>query len=97
MHVPRSSMLPPEKQKNVRSLLKDYYTSLCKHLLKEHAEMQAFERHNRRILQTKGELSAERKERGENLAASFQKLYNATISFAEALDEEVPVLLEEGC
>ncbi|XP_046682701.1 regulator of nonsense transcripts 2 isoform X2 [Homalodisca vitripennis] len=93
--VPRSSMLPPEKQKNVRSLLKDYYGSLCKHLLKEHSEMQAFERKNRRILQTKGELSTERKERGEALAALFQKLFNGTLNFAEALDEDVPELPEE--
>lgn len=32
--ITRSSLLPPEKQRNVRSLLKDYYGSLCKHLLK---------------------------------------------------------------
>uniref|UniRef100_A0A1B6LDI7 Regulator of nonsense transcripts 2 n=1 Tax=Graphocephala atropunctata TaxID=36148 RepID=A0A1B6LDI7_9HEMI len=93
--IPRSSMLPPEKQKNVRSLLKEYYASLCKHLLKEHGEMQAFERQNRRILQTKGELSAERKERGDALAALFQKLLNGTLNFAEALDEDVPALPEE--
>ncbi|XP_054280661.1 regulator of nonsense transcripts 2-like isoform X1 [Macrosteles quadrilineatus] len=94
--IPRSSMLPPEKQKNVRSLVKDYYSSLCKHLLKEHGELQAFERQNRRILQTKGELSSERKERGEALAASFQKLHNGTVNFAEILDEDVPELPEES-
>lgn len=94
--VPRSSLLPPEKQKNVRSLLKDYYSSLCKHLIKENCEFQAFERQNRKILQTKGELSAERKERGENLTASFQKLYMGTMSFAEVLDEDVPQLPDES-
>ncbi|KAG8271347.1 Regulator of nonsense transcripts upf2 [Homalodisca vitripennis] len=57
--------------------------------------MQAFERKNRRILQTKGELSTERKERGEALAALFQKLFNGTLNFAEALDEDVPELPEE--
>lgn len=58
--------------------------------------MQAFEKQNRRILQTKGELSAERKERGDALATSFQKLYNGAINLAEALDEEVPLLPEES-
>lgn len=58
--------------------------------------MQAFERQNRKILQTKGELSAERKERGDALAASFHKLNSGTINLAEALDEELPVLPEES-
>lgn len=95
--VPKSSVLPPEKQKNVRSLLRDYYSSLCKHLQKEHAELLAFERQNRRILQTKGELNAERKEKGEALAASLQKLLTGTQTFAEILDEEVPPLPEDVC
>lgn len=93
--VPKSNILPPEKQKNVRSLLKDYYVSLSKHLLKEHAEMQAFERQNKRILQTKGELSTERKEKSEILSANFQKLFNGTQSFSEALDEDFPELPED--
>uniref|UniRef100_A0A1B6CUR7 Regulator of nonsense transcripts 2 n=1 Tax=Clastoptera arizonana TaxID=38151 RepID=A0A1B6CUR7_9HEMI len=93
--VPRSTALPPEKQKNVRGLLKDYYTSLCKHLHKEYGEVQAFERQNRRILQTKGELSTERKEKGEVLAASLQRLTNGTNSFAEALDETLPTVPED--
>lgn len=58
--------------------------------------MQAFERQNRKILQTKGELSAERKERGDALAASFHKLNSGTINLAEALDEDLPVLPEES-
>ena len=62
----------------------------------EHAELLAFERQNRRILQTKGELNAERKEKGEALATSLQKLLTGTQTFAEILDEEVPPLPEDG-
>lgn len=58
--------------------------------------MLAFERQNRKILQTKGELSTERKERGDALAASFHKLNSGTINLAEALDEDLPVLPEES-
>lgn len=58
--------------------------------------MLAFERQNRRILQTKGELNAERKEKGEILAASLQKLLSGAQTFAEILDEEVPPLPEDG-
>lgn len=90
--VPKSSFLPPEKQQNVRSLLKDYYLSLSKHLLKDHQEMQNFEKQNVRILQTKGELSQERKEKLEQLQSAYDKLLTNTQSFSEILDEDMPPL-----
>ncbi|XP_039298852.1 regulator of nonsense transcripts 2 isoform X2 [Nilaparvata lugens] len=93
--VPNNTTLPVEKQRNVKLLLKDYYTSLTKHLMKEHSEIQMYERQSKRILQTKGELSAERKEKSENMAASFQRLLVGTQSFAEILDEDVPDLPED--
>ncbi len=49
--MPVSDWLSPEKQQNVRNLLRDYYASLCKHTQQEHKELQNFERQNRRILQ----------------------------------------------
>ncbi|XP_034251967.1 regulator of nonsense transcripts 2 isoform X2 [Thrips palmi] len=93
--VPRSTLLLPEKQKAVRTLLSDYFSSLCKHLLKDHRELQALERQNRRILQTKGELNAERKERLENLQQQYQKLLNSAQSFADVLDQPMPKLPED--
>lgn len=90
--VPKSSFLLPEKQQNVRTLLRDYYASLCKHLVKDHLEIQEFEKQNRRILQTKGELSQERKDKLESLQVSYDKLLVATQSFAELLDEDMPTL-----
>ncbi|XP_046405621.1 regulator of nonsense transcripts 2 isoform X2 [Ischnura elegans] len=92
MPLPKSDLLSPEKTKNVRQLLKDYYASLCRHLIKEHNELQAFERQNKRILQTKGELSGERRERLDTLQSSFEKLLTNTISFADILDEDIPEL-----
>ena len=32
MTIPTSNWLPPDKRQNVRNLLREYYTSLCKHL-----------------------------------------------------------------
>ncbi|KAF4525965.1 hypothetical protein B566_EDAN000756 [Ephemera danica] len=93
--IPRSSLLSPEKQKNVRQLFKDYCTSLCKHLVKEHKELQQFEYQSRKILQTRGELSSERKERMEALYASYKKLYESTQSFCDAIDEDMPELPNE--
>nr|CAD7260854.1 unnamed protein product [Timema shepardi] len=95
MTVPRSTLLSKEKQRNVRTLLKDYYTSLCKHLLKEHRELQAFERQNKKILQTKGELSGERRERGTALQVSLQRLLTGTQGFSEVLDEDFPLLPQD--
>lgn len=95
VEVPRSSLLLPEKQKAVRTLLSDYYSSLCKHLLKGCRDLQALERQNRRILQTKGELNAERKERLENLQQQYQKLLNSAHAFADVLDQSMPKLPED--
>ncbi|XP_044268882.1 regulator of nonsense transcripts 2 [Tribolium madens] len=90
--IPKSTFLPPEKQQNVRSLLRDYYISLSKHLVKDHQEIQNFEKQNMRILQTKGELSQERKDKLESLQTSYDKLLASTQSFAEILDEDMPTL-----
>ena len=46
--IPQSSLLAPEKQRNVKQMLKDYYQSACKHLLSEYRELQAIEKLNRR-------------------------------------------------
>lgn len=92
LEIPKSSFLQPEKQQNVRTLLKDYYTSICKHLLKDHKEMREFEKQNRRILNSKGELSHERKEKLESLQVMFEKLHTAAQSFADILEEDLPAL-----
>jgi len=44
-------MLPAERQKACRHLLKDYYTSLCQHLLRDHENLRNMELQNRKILQ----------------------------------------------
>lgn len=92
LQIPKSNFLLPEKQQNVKSLLKDYYSSLSKHLVKDHQEMQNFEKQNIRILQTKGELTQERKEKLEAMQIAYDKLMTATQNFAEVLDEDMPVL-----
>ncbi|KAK9871574.1 hypothetical protein WA026_012955 [Henosepilachna vigintioctopunctata] len=92
MQIPRSTFLPPEKQQNVKSLLKDYYLSVSKHLVKDHQEIMNFEKQNNRILQTKGELSHERKEKLEAMQTAFEKLHTAAQNFADILDEDMPTL-----
>lgn len=93
--IPRSTLLPPERQKGCRNLLGEYYQSLCKHLLMDHKELKNMERQNRRILQTKGELSTERKETFDTLLQTYQKLLANTAVFADLLDEDLPELPED--
>ncbi|KDR21260.1 regulator of nonsense transcripts 2 isoform X2 [Zootermopsis nevadensis] len=93
--LPRSKLLTKEKQRNVKTLLKDYYGSLVKHVMKEHRDLQAFERQNKKILQTRGELNGERKEKWENLKYSYERLFTGMTTFAEILDEDLPVLPED--
>lgn len=95
LEIARSNMLPPERQKACRHLLKEYYTTLCKHLKKLHKELKTIERQNRKILQTKGELSNERKENYEAAIINYQKLQQNTHTLADLLDEDIPDLPEE--
>ncbi|XP_048738791.2 regulator of nonsense transcripts 2-like isoform X2 [Ostrea edulis] len=95
VEIPRSTLLPRERQKGCRNLLGDYYQSLCKHLLLDHKELKNIERQNRRILQTKGELSSERKEKFDTMLQAYQKLLTNTAVFADLLDEDLPELPED--
>lgn len=90
--IPKNPFLQPEKQQNVKALLKDYFQSISKHLIRDHREMQEFEKQNRRILQTKGEVSQERKEKLESMHIAFDKFLASAQSFAEVLDEDMPEL-----
>lgn len=94
--LPSSDFLAQEKQKSVQALLKEYFRSLCRHLLRDHKNLQSLERHNRRVLQTKGELSADQRDKCEAAHLAFQKLLAGTQQLADILDEELPDLpLEE--
>ncbi|XP_065199909.1 regulator of nonsense transcripts 2 [Planococcus citri] len=95
MEIPRCKILSAEKQKTVKSLLVDYYTSLCISLNKEHKDLRMYEKQNKQILQTKGELSNDRKEKLETMQVSVQKLLTVVQNFAEILDEDMPVLQSE--
>jgi regulator of nonsense transcripts 2 len=90
--VPQAPLLPPEKQRPVRHILKDYFSCLCRALVELHKEVALLERGNRRQLLTRGEVAAERKERAERLVQEKEKLLQNTQQMAEALGEEMIVL-----
>ncbi len=90
--LPRADLLPPEKQKPLRNILKGYYQCLSNALLTIHKDVSMLERGNRRQLLTRGEISTERKERLEKLQQEKEKLLLNTAQMAEAVGEEMVVL-----
>ncbi|CAB1421792.1 unnamed protein product [Pleuronectes platessa] len=95
LSFPPSEIINPEKQQPFQNLLREYFTSLTKHLKKDHRELQNIERQNRRILHSKGELSEDRHKQYEEFATSYQKLLANTQSLADLLDENMPDLPQD--
>uniref|UniRef100_A0A672SCH2 UPF2 regulator of nonsense mediated mRNA decay n=1 Tax=Sinocyclocheilus grahami TaxID=75366 RepID=A0A672SCH2_SINGR len=89
---PPCQIINAEKQQPFQNLLREYFTSLTKHLKKDHRELQNIERQNRRILHSKGELSEDRHKQYEEFATSYQKLLANTQTLADLLDENMPEL-----
>lgn len=90
--IPSSGLLPAERQQNVRALLRDYHQKLCKHLKKEHKELQDAERWKRRAMESRGEISNEKREQLELQTSNFEKLYQSTLTFSDLLNENMPEL-----
>lgn len=90
--LPSSTLLTSERQQNLRNLLKDYYNGLAKHLKAEHKEYQSAMRLNKKIMESKGELSNERKEKLEALQNSYEKLLASTQTLSDLLSEPMPDL-----
>ena len=88
-------LLAPEKQKNVQSLLKDFYANICKKYLNDYKEMKNVEKTNYKILMTKGEVFTERKKKLEELTAAFKKLQSQVEQLSDLLDEEMPQCVDE--
>ncbi|TRZ02758.1 hypothetical protein DNTS_029156 [Danionella cerebrum] len=92
---PVNQIINAEKQQPFQNLLREYFTSLTKHLKKDHRELQNIERQNRRILHSKGELSEDRHKQYEEFATSYQKLLANTQTLADLLDENMPELPQD--
>ncbi|CAF0714012.1 unnamed protein product [Brachionus calyciflorus] len=93
--IPRSTLYSIDRQKAVKCLFKEYFNSLCKHLLSEHKEVQRIETQNKKIYQTKGELHTEKKEKYEQAITSYRKLIENTESLADLLGEKMPDLPQD--
>lgn len=94
--IPSSTLLSSDKQQNLRNLLKDYYTTLSKHLRNEHDNVQSAIKSNRKIMESKGEVANERKERLETLQANFDKLFTSAQTMSDLLNEPMIELIKDN-
>uniref|UniRef100_A0A182IML3 MIF4G domain-containing protein n=1 Tax=Anopheles atroparvus TaxID=41427 RepID=A0A182IML3_ANOAO len=90
--IPMSQLLPADKQCNLQNLLKDYYHSLVDHLKIEHKQLQLAEKSKWKMLQTKGEITAEKRDQLAQLQASYEKLFTSTSTLADLLGQSMPEL-----
>ena len=90
--IPSEHLLPPDKQKNVKALLKDYYESAADHLIRLSKDITRLERRNKEILMTKGDLDLDKKEQLSNQQLTFEKLLSSTEILADLLGEDLPDL-----
>lgn len=90
--IPSSSFLSTERQKGLKSLLKDYYVQICKQIGQDYLALKKRELENKQILITRGELSEKKKSIYEENKNNFQKLYSSVQQLAELLNEELPEL-----
>ena len=90
--LPNATLLPPDKQKNVKALLKDYFVSAAEHLIKLVKDIARIDRRNKEILMTKGDLDADKKDQLSNQQLLFDKLSSNTETLADLLGEDMPDL-----
>ena len=88
--LPKSTLLPEDKQKGVRQLLKDYFESAISHLLKLKKDISKTERKNLQILYSKGDLDQDKKDKLEAMQASFEKLLSNADVLSDLLGLEMP-------
>lgn len=90
--LPMSTLLAPDKQQNLRNLLRDYFHSLCKYLRSEHKALQSEHRVSRKLMETKGEVSTDRREKLELMQGNYDKLMTSIQTMADLLNEPMPDL-----
>ncbi|XP_037936989.1 regulator of nonsense transcripts 2-like isoform X1 [Teleopsis dalmanni] len=93
--IPKSDFLTSEKQQNLRSLLKDYFKNLCKHLLSEQEELLNMTKNIRRTVESKGELSNDKREKCEIMQSNFDKLHTSVQTLSDLINEPLPELAKE--
>ncbi|XP_054163194.1 regulator of nonsense transcripts 2-like [Oppia nitens] len=92
LSIPQSVFLQTDRKKGVQNLLREYYRSLCSHVVNDHKQLQNQEKQIRKTLQMKGEIPKERKMKFETKQLDWQKLWSSTQQYADIVDEDLPIL-----
>ncbi|KAK9123781.1 hypothetical protein Sjap_013383 [Stephania japonica] len=85
-----------DHKKVFRKAFYTYYDAVMELLQSEHASLRHMEYENAKIFNAKGELSDENATSYEKQRKSFDHLFRAVASLAEALDMQPPVMPEDG-
>ncbi|KAK9169015.1 hypothetical protein Syun_001155 [Stephania yunnanensis] len=85
-----------DHKKVFRKAFYTYYDAIMELLQSEHASLRHMEYENAKIFNAKGELSDENATSYEKQRKSFDHLFRAVASLAEALDMQPPVMPEDG-
>lgn len=89
-----SGIFSADRQKNVYKLLKDYYETLSKRVIRLYRDVKKQERHIQKQLLMKGEMYPEAKQQLDEQQATFDKLYQNACALADFLDLDAPELPE---
>ncbi|KAJ9575686.1 hypothetical protein L9F63_007445 [Diploptera punctata] len=92
--LPSCCLLLPEEETKVKALLNDYYSALVQQVIKMHHEVKKFQRQNTRILQLRGEVSRERKDKFEAMKLLKDRLWLGVNGLGAVLDEVIPDLID---
>ncbi|PSN50477.1 hypothetical protein C0J52_10707 [Blattella germanica] len=92
--LPNYCLLQSEEDHKIKTVLNEYYTSLVERVIKIHYELQSYEKQNKKILQLRGDLGKERKDKSEVLKILKERLWLGASGLAEVLDEVLPDLIE---
>lgn len=95
VELPSSTLLSAEKQQNVRTLLRDYHQTVCKHLKQEHKEIQSAERSKRKSLELNGKISSNKREQLDLMSSNYEKLYQSVVLLSDLLNENMPEVPKE--
>lgn len=87
--MPSSTLLPLDFRQSVRNLLETYYNALTNHLKNEHKEYQSI---SKKMLESKREVSNERREKLEILESKYVILLSSTQCMSDLLNKPMPDL-----
>ena len=92
LQLPALDSVPDQFKEGCRRLLKEYLNTVFKKLSQDQTELQEMESHCLKMLQLRGEIPAEDRNKWEAGKLDFERLKNNVANLADLVDEDTPVL-----